>query len=84
MAANHSQSGDASRQIVDHVGGYSLRECIGPRPWLNWQAGVMVAERRNYRGHGMVRTFTESVSLFRLLGYGVTRDEALEMARKRE
>ena len=68
---------------VDHLTGLTLRHCEGPRGYLNWQAGHMISERRFMRvsrlsDHGE----WQSVSLFRLLGHGWTRDEAIEMAQK--
>lgn len=71
---------DVVETISDYEAGFSLRFCKGPRPVLNWQAGLLETEHRNYRGPGMVEPFQANVSLFRLCGWGVTKSEAVAMA----
>lgn len=71
---------DAAQSVTEYDSGFAIRFCEGPRGYLNWQAGILRTEARNYRGAGMVTPFQGHVSLFHLLGYGSTRDEAVEMA----
>lgn len=71
---------DVVTEVSDYSMGFSLRNCAGPRPVLNWQAGLLETEHRNYRGPGMVEPFQGNVTLFRLCGYGVTKQEAVAMA----
>lgn len=66
--------------IVDHDSGFAVRHCAGPRPFLNWQAGLLVSEKRNMRIGK--RWEPQTVSLFFLKGYGNTKDEAIENAIK--
>lgn len=66
--------------VVDHDSGFAVRHCPGMRPFLNWQAGVMISEKRNMRVGK--RWEMQNVSLFFLKGYGNTRDEAIENAIK--
>jgi hypothetical protein len=72
---------DALESVTDYEGGFHLRNIEGPRPILNWQAGVLVTEMRSYRDPSMSYPFHANVSLFLLCGYGHTRHEALAMAK---
>lgn len=66
--------------VVDHDSGFAVRHCPGMRPFLNWQAGVLISEKRQMRVGRQWIPLT--VSLFCLKGYGNTRDEAIENAIK--
>lgn len=73
-----------SREVettVDHFTGLAIRHNPGQRGFLNWQAGQMISERR-FMPVSVNSSFYDwqTVSLFRLLGYGWTRDEAIENA----
>lgn len=66
---------------VDHVTGLAVRHCEGQRGFLNWQAGALVTEQRLIP----ISVYSSScswqpVSLFRLLGYGWSREEAITNA----
>lgn len=75
-------SADAAESVMEDVDGLHTRYVEGPRPILNWQAGVLVKEFRNYRDNAMSMSgFYGNVSLFRLLGYGHTREAAIGMAK---
>jgi hypothetical protein len=73
---------DAKTTICAYQNGFAIRFCEGPRGYLNWQAGLLRAEYRDYQGKGMETPFRAHVSLFQLLGYGYTQDEAVEKAMK--
>lgn len=75
---------DVVETVCDYEAGFSLRFCKGPRPVLNWQAGLLENEYRNYRGPGMVEPFQANVSLFRLCGWGQSREEAVAMAKQNQ
>lgn len=75
-----SPIGDALNTVSEQAEGFLLRYCAGPRPSLNWQAGIVANEHRNYRGSGMTEPFNKMVSLFRLRGWGCTKQEAVTMA----
>lgn len=69
--------------VVDYESGFAIRNCAGPRQFLNWQAGHMITERRFIRvSVSGTACAWQSVSLFRLLGYGASKDEAVLMAKK--
>jgi hypothetical protein len=77
-------AGDAVETVTNYVNGFAIRFCEGPRPFLNFQAGVLITEPRDYRDPGMETPFRGHVSLFRVLGYGTTQDEAVAMAKQNE
>ncbi len=68
----------------DRETGFSIRHVPeSEHPFLKWQAGRIVSERRQYVGPGMdAFGFLGTVSLFRLLGFGATRDEAITNAQR--
>lgn len=82
-AIDDSPIADAAETVTDYVNGFAIRHCEGPRVFLNWQAGLLVTERR-WLPTGKSETFWDwsHVSLLHLLGHGSTRDEAVEMAMK--
>ncbi len=69
---------------VEREGHYEIRNIEGPRKCLNWQVGVLLSENRHYRDPGMFAPFQASVTLFKLVGYGETRSEAIAMAKGRK
>lgn len=74
---------DVAKQIGGaEAEGFAIRFIEGPRTFLNWQAGEIVAQRLLYRGQGMSDPVDTTVSFFRLLGYGATQQAAIENARK--
>lgn len=75
-------SADAAESVMEDVDGLHTRYVEGPRPILNWQAGKLEWEQRNYRGPGMVEPFVGRVTLFRLLGWGYSREAAIAMAKE--
>lgn len=75
-------SADAAESVTEYEGGLHIRNVEGPCPLLSWQAGVLVNEFRNYRDNAMSYSgFKGTVSLFRLLGVGHTKHEAIGMAK---
>lgn len=73
----------AEALVMEYEDGYAIRFCEeGCRGFIRWQAGKLTTEYRHYQDPGMFTPFRAHVSLFHLLGYGETRDEALSMARK--
>jgi hypothetical protein len=71
---------------VEFCDGFKIHhypDCVYPN--LRWQAGTVVSEHRAYHDAAMMGSgrFDETVFLFRLLGYGACRDEAILMARGR-
>lgn len=64
--------------VVDHDFGFAVRYCEGPRPFLKWQAGLLLSEKRNIKGRWV------NQPVFRLMGYGDSQDAAVDMARRNE
>lgn len=81
IKAHYKELPDVAAQIDDHEGELAVRFCEGPRSFLNWQAGILLDRHLNYRGIGMQFPINETVKFFRLLGYGNTREAAIENAR---
>jgi len=78
-----SISGDAAKQISEESDGFAIRYVEDATcHYLRWQAGLIESERRTYKGQGMMERFDATVNLYRLYGYGGTRDAAIEMAKK--
>lgn len=75
----------ARATVTEYEDGFAIKFNEETRHgFLRWQAGKLVSEFRAYRDPGMSRVgFRGTVSLFFLLGYGATRDEALTMARRK-
>ena len=75
--------GDVAKQSLGHAGEFRVRFIEGPRSFLNWQAGILKSEHRFIRASGAGDPFDGRVTLFYLLGYGTTQDEAVEMAARK-
>lgn len=80
-------SADAVLTVSDYEAGFAIRHCHGPRDSMNWQAGVLTTEYRNYLVHpargGVPEVwFSGHVSLFHLKGVGNCREDALRMAKQ--